>query len=48
MSYQRPIAGDIGEPIRRIEFEPMPEDVPVQEPAAPAPSTTPEREPVPA
>jgi len=28
--------GDIGEPIRHIEFEPMPETEPVKEPAAPA------------
>lgn len=36
--------GDIGKPERHIEFEPMPETIPVHEPAAPAPS----REPVPA
>jgi hypothetical protein len=31
--------GDIGEPVRRIEFEPMPDDVPVPERV---PQTTPE------
>lgn len=29
--------GDIGEPKRYIEFEPLPESVPIEEPAAPAP-----------
>ena len=37
-----PRAGNIGQPIRRIEFEPMPQEAPAQEPA------TPEREAVPA
>ena len=36
--------GDIGEPVRKIEFEPLPQTAPVEEPAAPKP----EREPVPA
>lgn len=35
--------GNIGEPKKEIEFEPIPASEPVQEPAAPAPS-----EPVPA
>lgn len=35
--------GNIGEPVRRIELEPMPETAPHQEPAV-----SPEREPVPA
>lgn len=35
---------DIGEPVREVEFEPMPETAPVEEPAAPV--KTPE--PVPA
>lgn len=40
--------GDIGEPIKHIEFEPIPEDVPApQEPAAPEPATAP-AEPAPA
>ena len=40
-----PQAGDIGKPLRKIEFEPMPDDVPVAEPS---PDVTPEpaREPV--
>lgn len=38
--------GDIGEPVRRIEFEPFPEEAPATEPAAPV--TTPEPEKVPA
>lgn len=33
---------DIGEPQREVEFEPMPETVPVEEPAAPTPTKTPE------
>lgn len=33
----RPRAGDIGEPVRRIEFEPLPDEAPIEEPAAPAP-----------
>lgn len=37
-------AGDVGEPLRRITVEPLPETVPVEEPAAPEPA----REPVPA
>lgn len=36
--------GDIGEPVRHVEFEPMPDSVPVEEPAAPA-TPAPEREP---
>lgn len=36
--------GDIGEPVRHIEFEPFPEEVP----ATPEPVTQPDREPVPA
>lgn len=39
-----PTLGDIGEEQEEVEFEPMPETVPVKEPAAPTPS----REPVPA
>jgi hypothetical protein len=35
---------DIGEPQREIEFEPIPNEAPVEEPAAPTPS----KEPVPA
>lgn len=38
--------GNIGEPVKTVEFEPMPESVPVVEPAAPA--VAPEPEPVPA
>lgn len=38
--------GNIGEPVKTVEFEPMPETVPVVEPAAPAPA--PVEEPVPA
>jgi len=47
--------GDIGEPVRRREYVPMPESEPVHEPAAPEPAPvpaepvkTPEKEPVPA
>jgi len=29
--------GDTGEPKRVIEFEPLPESVPIEEPAAPTP-----------
>jgi hypothetical protein len=28
-------AGNIGEPVRRIEFEPLPDEAPIEEPAAP-------------
>lgn len=42
-----PRDGDIGEPLRKIEFEPMPEEAPVEEPAVPA-TPAPAREPVPA
>lgn len=44
-----PRFGDIGEPVRRIEFEPLPAQAPI-EPAvpAPAPAVQPDREPVPA
>jgi hypothetical protein len=38
-----PRAGDIGKPLRKVEFEPLPDDVPVAEPS---PDVTPEREPV--
>lgn len=37
--------GDIGKPQRHIEFEPMPDSVPVTEPS---PAIEPAREPVPA
>jgi hypothetical protein len=39
--------GNIGKPLRKVEFEPMPDDVPLAEPS---PDVTPEpvREPVPA
>ncbi len=30
-----PRAGNIGEPVRRIEFEPLPDEAPIEEPAAP-------------
>lgn len=43
--------GDIGEPIKHIELEPLPTSVPVEEPAAPAvpePAAVPEKEPQPA
>lgn len=41
--------GDIGEPIREIEFEPMPLTAPVPEPApVTIPQTQPDREEVPA
>lgn len=37
-----PKAGDIGEPLRRREYEPIPEAVPVPEPApAPVPEPVP-------
>lgn len=39
--------GQIGQPQREIEFEPMPEREPVHEPAAPTPAPAP-AEPVPA
>jgi hypothetical protein len=46
------IMGDIGEPVRHVEFEPFPETAPIEEPAAPTPAPVetpaPEREPVPA
>ena len=35
--------GDIGEPVRHVEYEPMPETAPIEEPAAP--SVEPAREP---
>jgi hypothetical protein len=41
----RPTAGDIGEEIEHIEFEPFPESEPVKEPA---PEKAPERVPEPA
>lgn len=37
-----PRLGDIGEPVRHIEFEPLPAAVPVE--PTPAPVPTPERE----
>jgi hypothetical protein len=37
--------GDIGKPLRKIELEPLPDDVPVEEPS---PQIEPAREPVPA
>ncbi len=40
-----PRMGDIGEPKREIEFEPFPEEAPVEAPATPAPAPA---EPVPA
>lgn len=40
-----PQAGDIGKPLRKIEFEPMPDDVPVAEPSPDTPPA-PAREPV--
>jgi hypothetical protein len=43
--------GDIGEPRRQIEFEPMPDDVPMVEPVpqtTPAPAPVPDKEPQPA
>ena len=40
-----PRMGDIGEPVRTIEFEPMPTTIPIQEPS---PAVTPEPEKVPA
>lgn len=47
MSNHRPRMGQIGEPQREIEFEPMPATEPIHEPAAPTPApATPE--PVPA
>lgn len=30
--------GNIGEPVKTVEFEPMPESAPVVEPAAPSPA----------
>jgi hypothetical protein len=29
------VMGNIGKPLRTVEFEPMPEDVPVREPSPP-------------
>lgn len=46
--YQEERMGDIGPARRKIDFEPFPESVPVQEPAAPstpAPERTPEKVP---
>lgn len=40
--------GDIGEPVRHVEFEPMPTTAPVEEPAAPSVPSEPVPEPVPA
>jgi hypothetical protein len=41
--------GDIGRPLRKIELEPIPDDIPVEEPAIePAVPATPVKEPVPA
>lgn len=39
--------GNIGEPLRRIELEPLsvPESEPVEEPVVPEPVVVPEREP---
>lgn len=47
---RRPTAGDIGEPVRRIEFEPLPEQAPAEPVRNPLPEQQPEtpREPVPA
>ena len=42
---KRVVCGDIGEPQREVEFEPMPTHEPVHEPS---PSIEPVREPVPA
>jgi hypothetical protein len=39
--------GDIGEPVRRIEFEPLPDEAPAEPERTPVPETTP-KEPVPA
>jgi hypothetical protein len=35
--FSSPKSGNIGEPQKHVEFEPMPDEVPVAEPAAPAP-----------
>ena len=43
----RPLAGDIGEPVRRIEFEPMPAEAPAEPERTHQPETAP-KEPVPA
>ena len=43
LTYETVRMGNIGEPVRRIEFEPIPETAPAE-----APAQTPEREPVPA
>lgn len=40
-----PRMGDIGEPVKRIELEPFPEQVPVVEPALPEPVREPEKVP---
>lgn len=39
--------GNIGEPVRHVEYEPLPDSVPVEEPAAPevAPAREPEKVP---
>lgn len=48
MTNALPRMGNIGEPKREIEFEPFPEQAPIETPApAPAPAT-PAPEPVPA
>lgn len=41
--------GDIGDNPREIEFEPLPDDAPVKEPAySPSPEKAPQEEPIPA
>lgn len=40
--------GDIGEPLRRIEFDPMHTPAPVEPETAPTPMPVPDREAVPA
>ena len=37
--------GDIGEPVRKIDLEPLPETAPIQEPSTPAPVQEPEKVP---
>lgn len=48
MHLFQPRLADIGEPLREVTFEPLPDSVPVHEPAPAAPVPGPDREPVPA
>lgn len=39
--------GNIGEPVRKIDFEPIPEKAPAEPSRTPSPSKAPTKEPVP-